>query len=160
VFLQNRVSTSWIYRAGIIQLIKQHLKFLKRDQLMTAILIFMLWGISLAVTQVSWLCLQFLCSPLIGIFFSNYQAGIIYYFYFFIGSQAMSPEYVSSYGLIEQITELQDELQYLQHEVENVLPRERGRCTDELWVVLAHCACALPFPPLSRPQMRHSWTLH
>ena len=65
-------------------------------------------------------------------FFSNYQAGIIYYFYFFIGSQAMSPEYVSSYGLIEQITELQDELQYLQHEVENVLPRERGRCTDEL----------------------------
>ncbi|XP_021307830.1 AUGMIN subunit 3 isoform X2 [Sorghum bicolor] len=48
------------------------------------------------------------------------------------GSQAMSPEYVSSYGLIEQITELQDELQYLQHEVENVLPRERGRCTDEL----------------------------
>lgn len=44
----------------------------------------------------------------------------------------MSPEYVSSYGLVEQITELQDELQYLQHEAENVLPRERGRCTDEL----------------------------
>ncbi|KAL5657085.1 hypothetical protein ACJX0J_030248, partial [Zea mays] len=47
-------------------------------------------------------------------------------------SQATSPEYVSSYGLIGQITELQDELQYLQHETENVLPRERGRCTDEL----------------------------
>ncbi|KAF8732082.1 hypothetical protein HU200_016042 [Digitaria exilis] len=47
-------------------------------------------------------------------------------------SQAMTPTYVSSYGLVEQILELQDELQYLQHEAENVLPRERGRCTDEL----------------------------
>jgi len=66
-------------------------------------------------------------------FLFNYQAGIIHSsFKFFVGSQAMSPEYVSSYGLIEQITELQDELQYLQHEAENVLPRERGRCTDEL----------------------------
>ncbi|XP_062189595.1 AUGMIN subunit 3-like isoform X2 [Phragmites australis] len=47
-------------------------------------------------------------------------------------SQAVPPTYVSSYGLIEQISELQDELHYLQHEVENVLPRERGRCVDEL----------------------------
>ncbi|RLN35791.1 AUGMIN subunit 3-like isoform X1 [Panicum miliaceum] len=47
-------------------------------------------------------------------------------------SQAMAPTYVSLYGLVEQISELQDELQYLQHEAENVLPRERGRCTDEL----------------------------
>ncbi|RCV09829.1 hypothetical protein SETIT_2G061000v2 [Setaria italica] len=47
-------------------------------------------------------------------------------------SQAMTPTYVSSYGLVEQISELQDELQYLQHEAEIVLPRERGRCTDEL----------------------------
>ena len=51
---------------------------------------------------------------------------------FSVGSQAMTPAYVSSYGLVEQISELQDELQYLQHEAENVLPRERGRCTDEL----------------------------
>nr|XP_034579411.1 AUGMIN subunit 3-like isoform X3 [Setaria viridis] len=47
-------------------------------------------------------------------------------------SQAMTPTYVSSYGLVEQISELHDELQYLQHEAEIVLPRERGRCTDEL----------------------------
>ncbi|CAL5066739.1 unnamed protein product [Urochloa decumbens] len=47
-------------------------------------------------------------------------------------SQAMTPTYVSSYGLVEQISELQDELQYLQHEGENILPRERGRFTDEL----------------------------
>ncbi|CAL5078762.1 unnamed protein product [Urochloa decumbens] len=47
-------------------------------------------------------------------------------------SQAMTPTYVSSYGLVEQISELQDELQYLQHEAENILPRERGRFTDEL----------------------------
>uniref|UniRef100_A0A0A9CM93 HAUS augmin-like complex subunit 3 N-terminal domain-containing protein n=1 Tax=Arundo donax TaxID=35708 RepID=A0A0A9CM93_ARUDO len=47
-------------------------------------------------------------------------------------SQAMTPTYVSSYGLVEQISELQDELHYLQHELENVLPRERGRCVDEL----------------------------
>ncbi|CAN6180774.1 unnamed protein product [Urochloa humidicola] len=47
-------------------------------------------------------------------------------------SQAMTSTYVSSYGLVEQISELQDELQYLQHEAENILPRERGRCTDEL----------------------------
>ncbi|CAN6203225.1 unnamed protein product [Urochloa humidicola] len=47
-------------------------------------------------------------------------------------SQAVTPTYVSSYGLVEQISELQDELQYLQHEAENILPRERGRCTDEL----------------------------
>ena len=78
VFLQNRVSTSWIYRAGIIKLIKQHLKCLKRDQLTTAILIFMLWGISLTVTLVSWLCLQFLYPPLVGMFLFNYQAGIIH----------------------------------------------------------------------------------
>jgi HAUS augmin-like complex subunit 3 len=44
----------------------------------------------------------------------------------------MTPAYVSSYGLVEQISELQDELQYLQHQAENILPRERGRCTDEL----------------------------
>ncbi|KAL6880671.1 hypothetical protein ACP4OV_012236 [Aristida adscensionis] len=47
-------------------------------------------------------------------------------------SQALTSTYVSSYGLIEQISELRDELFYLQHELENVLPRERGRCVDEL----------------------------
>ncbi|GJN10059.1 hypothetical protein PR202_ga28118 [Eleusine coracana subsp. coracana] len=47
-------------------------------------------------------------------------------------SQAMTTTYVSSYGMIEQISELQDELRCLQHELENVLPCERGRCADEL----------------------------
>ncbi|TVU41944.1 hypothetical protein EJB05_15505, partial [Eragrostis curvula] len=46
--------------------------------------------------------------------------------------QAMTSTYVSSYGMIEQISELQDELHYLQHELENVLPRERGRCIEEI----------------------------
>jgi HAUS augmin-like complex subunit 3 len=44
----------------------------------------------------------------------------------------MTPTYTLSYGMIEQISELQDELHNLQHELENVLPRERGRCSDEL----------------------------
>jgi hypothetical protein len=36
----------------------------------------------------------------------------------------MTPTYTSSYGMIEQISELQDELHNLQHELENVLPRD------------------------------------
>jgi HAUS augmin-like complex subunit 3 len=48
------------------------------------------------------------------------------------GAQAMTPSYVSAYGLVEQISDLQNELEYLHHELENVLPRERKRCIDEL----------------------------
>ncbi|KAG8100436.1 hypothetical protein GUJ93_ZPchr0013g34606 [Zizania palustris] len=48
------------------------------------------------------------------------------------GAQARTPSYVSAYGLVEQMTELQDELHYLHHELENVLPRERKRCIDEI----------------------------
>ncbi|KAL5197455.1 hypothetical protein ABZP36_000967 [Zizania latifolia] len=48
------------------------------------------------------------------------------------GAQAMTPSYVSAYGLVEQMSELQDELHYLHHELENVLPRERKRCIDEI----------------------------
>ncbi|KAF0908916.1 hypothetical protein E2562_030213 [Oryza meyeriana var. granulata] len=48
------------------------------------------------------------------------------------GPQAVTPSYVSAYGLVEQISELQNELDYLHHELENVLPRERKRCIDEL----------------------------
>jgi HAUS augmin-like complex subunit 3 len=44
----------------------------------------------------------------------------------------MTATYVSSYGMIEQISELQYELHNLQHELENALPHERGRCDDEL----------------------------
>jgi HAUS augmin-like complex subunit 3 len=51
---------------------------------------------------------------------------------FSVGSQAMTATYVSWYGMIEQISELQYELHNLQHELENVLPHERGRCIDEL----------------------------
>ncbi|XP_024317112.1 AUGMIN subunit 3 isoform X1 [Brachypodium distachyon] len=47
------------------------------------------------------------------------------------GAQAMTPTYVSAYALVEQISELEDELHYHQHELENVLPRERGRFIDE-----------------------------
>ena len=43
----------------------------------------------------------------------------------------MTPTYVSAYALVEQITELEDELHYYQHELENVLPRERGRFIDD-----------------------------
>uniref|UniRef100_A0A0D9WWA8 HAUS augmin-like complex subunit 3 N-terminal domain-containing protein n=1 Tax=Leersia perrieri TaxID=77586 RepID=A0A0D9WWA8_9ORYZ len=48
------------------------------------------------------------------------------------GAQAMTSLYVSAYGLVEQISDLQTELDYLHHELENVLPRERKRCIDEL----------------------------
>uniref|UniRef100_A0A0D3GN43 HAUS augmin-like complex subunit 3 N-terminal domain-containing protein n=1 Tax=Oryza barthii TaxID=65489 RepID=A0A0D3GN43_9ORYZ len=48
------------------------------------------------------------------------------------GAQAMTPSYVSAYSLVEQISDLQNELEYLHHELENVLPRERKRCIDEL----------------------------
>uniref|UniRef100_A0ACD5ULW9 Uncharacterized protein n=1 Tax=Avena sativa TaxID=4498 RepID=A0ACD5ULW9_AVESA len=47
------------------------------------------------------------------------------------GAQAATPTYVSAYALVEQISELADELYYYQHELENVLPRERGRFIDE-----------------------------
>lgn len=47
------------------------------------------------------------------------------------GAQAATPTYVSAYALVEQISELADELHYYQHELENVLPRERGRFIDE-----------------------------
>lgn len=126
--------TAWMCRINIIQLIKLHLKWLKKDLLMTVILFFMLWGIFLAVTRVSRIHLQFLIASSA----SSWNSWVIPSFS--AGSQQMTPAYVSSYGLVEQISELQDELQYLQHQAENILPRERGRCTDELWVALAHCA--------------------
>ncbi|XP_044332059.1 AUGMIN subunit 3 isoform X3 [Aegilops tauschii subsp. strangulata] len=47
------------------------------------------------------------------------------------GSQTMTPTYVSACALVEQISELEDELHCYQHELENVLPRERGRFIDE-----------------------------
>lgn len=47
------------------------------------------------------------------------------------GTHAVTPTYVSAYALVEQISELADELHYYQHELENVLPRERGRFIDE-----------------------------
>lgn len=47
------------------------------------------------------------------------------------GAQTMRPTYVSAYALVEQISELGNELRYYQHELENVLPRERGRFIDE-----------------------------
>ncbi|CAM0905552.1 unnamed protein product [Alopecurus aequalis] len=47
------------------------------------------------------------------------------------GAQTVTPTYVSAYALVEQIAELEDELHYCQHELENVLPRERGRFIDE-----------------------------
>ncbi|CAD6226471.1 unnamed protein product [Miscanthus lutarioriparius] len=74
-------------------------------------------------------------------------------------SQAMSPEYVSSYGLIEQITELQDELQYLQHEAENVLPRERGRCTDELCRIIQTLEQILAVPLSDEQPKLTPWPL-
>ena len=49
-----------MFRIDTIQLIKLHLKCLKKDLLMTAILFFMLWGIFLAVPPVSRIHLQFL----------------------------------------------------------------------------------------------------
>ncbi|XP_044456786.1 AUGMIN subunit 3 isoform X3 [Triticum aestivum] len=49
----------------------------------------------------------------------------------FVGSQTMTPTYVSACALVEQISELEDELHCYQHELENVLPRERGRFIDE-----------------------------
>ena len=52
--------TAWMFRIDTIQLIKLHLKCLKKDLLMTAILFFMLWGIFLAVPPVSRIHLQFL----------------------------------------------------------------------------------------------------
>ncbi|WVZ62185.1 hypothetical protein U9M48_011958 [Paspalum notatum var. saurae] len=74
-------------------------------------------------------------------------------------SQAMSPEYVSSYGLIEQISELQYELQYLQHEAENVLPRERGRCTDELCRIIQMLEQILAVPLYDEQPKLTSWPL-
>lgn len=53
------------------------------------------------------------------------------FFPFFVGSQTMTPTYVSACALVEQISELEDELHCYQHELENVLPRERGRFIDE-----------------------------
>uniref|UniRef100_J3MJ28 HAUS augmin-like complex subunit 3 N-terminal domain-containing protein n=1 Tax=Oryza brachyantha TaxID=4533 RepID=J3MJ28_ORYBR len=52
------------------------------------------------------------------------------------GAQATTPSYVSVYGLVEQISELQNELDYLHHELENILPRERKRCIDELCLMI------------------------
>ncbi|KAJ1288045.1 hypothetical protein BS78_02G058500 [Paspalum vaginatum] len=74
-------------------------------------------------------------------------------------SQAVSPEYVSSYGLIEQISELQYELQYLQHEAENVLPRERGRCTDELCRIIQMLEQILAVPLSDEQPKLTSWLL-
>ncbi|KAK1682031.1 hypothetical protein QYE76_042879 [Lolium multiflorum] len=47
------------------------------------------------------------------------------------GAQTVTPTYVSAYALVEQISELADELHCYQHELENVLPRERRRFIDE-----------------------------
>jgi HAUS augmin-like complex subunit 3 len=52
-------------------------------------------------------------------------------FSFSVGAQTVRPTYVSAYALVEQISELGDELNYYQHELENVLPRERRRFIDE-----------------------------
>jgi hypothetical protein len=59
------------------------------------------------------------------------EGGIINSFPFSVGAQAVTPTYVSAYALVEQISELADELHYYQHELENVLPREHGRFIDE-----------------------------
>lgn len=74
-------------------------------------------------------------------------------------AQAMTPTYVSAYGLIEQISELQDELHYHQHELENVLPRERGRCIGELCRMIQTLE-QIPSVPLTYVQPKlTSWPL-
>ncbi|XP_044965889.1 AUGMIN subunit 3-like isoform X1 [Hordeum vulgare subsp. vulgare] len=47
------------------------------------------------------------------------------------GSQTMTPTYISACALVKQISELEDELHCYQYDLENVLPRERGRFIDE-----------------------------
>jgi hypothetical protein len=118
-----------LHRTGIIWLLKLHPKCLKKDLLMTGILSSMLWGIFLAVTRVRRIHMQFLLS----LSSTSWNCSVI--LSFSVGSQAMTATYVSWYGMIEQISELQYELHNLQHELENVLPHERGRCIDELWAL-------------------------
>ncbi|KAM0888377.1 hypothetical protein ACQ4PT_028385 [Festuca glaucescens] len=64
-------------------------------------------------------------------FYVIYQCWNNSLFPFSVGAQTMTPTYVSAYALVEQISELADELHYYQHELENVLPRERRRFIDE-----------------------------